>query len=473
MRVIPRLLLVLTIWAALYLPWLGAPEYYSEEGHRVMPAVEMIESGNYLVPTVAGQLYFNKPPLLNWLIAASFKCFGVREWSARFVSVCAVLLGAVVFLFATRREFGRNGALLAALVWLTNFGLIEKGRMAEIEALYTMLFALALIAWLKLWRAQRNPWLTWTIPFVFLGVGLLAKGPANLLFFYCIVIAILRSAGEMKQLRQSAHFAGIVIAVGIFALWAVPYYFAINHEASPSKEWSREMVAPIIGQRHGFSGWIENYPRGIGYFLPWLLLLPFLRLKMIDDARDRAIAGGLAWGSVLPSFALLSLPFSYPRYVIPAVGPLCCVIALASKANAFEWRIPKLGTAIPRWLIPGAIAITCFAAIIVWPSQTARVLAKTPKLKARAAQVNQQVAPNESIYVYRLYFQPYLLYVQARVRYIDSLDQVPRDAHYILVNDYDLPALEQNETWRAFQPRGVLTTERFRNISSVLFRVSR
>ena len=36
----------------------------------------MLETGNYLVPQVGGETYFRKPPLINWLVAASFKIFG-------------------------------------------------------------------------------------------------------------------------------------------------------------------------------------------------------------------------------------------------------------------------------------------------------------------------------------------------------------------------------------------------------------
>jgi 4-amino-4-deoxy-L-arabinose transferase-like glycosyltransferase len=68
-----------------------------------------------------------------------------------------------------------NGSFIAALCWLTNLGLIEKGRMIEIEAIYCSLFALALILWLVFWEQKRSPWLTFIVPWIFLGLGLLAK----------------------------------------------------------------------------------------------------------------------------------------------------------------------------------------------------------------------------------------------------------------------------------------------------------
>ncbi len=67
------ILIVLAVWAVGYLAALGSSELRSEEGHRVIPAVEMLESGDYLVPHIGGQPYLRKPPLINWLIAGSFK----------------------------------------------------------------------------------------------------------------------------------------------------------------------------------------------------------------------------------------------------------------------------------------------------------------------------------------------------------------------------------------------------------------
>src|SRR4051794_21333654 len=177
--------LVIVCWAAIYLPGLGSLEIKGEEGRRILPAITMLNSGNYLVPQVGSEPYFRKPPLVNWLVAASFKLTGVRnEWTARLPSALCVLAVALAFLTVAYRDLGANGSLFAALIWLVNFGMIEKGRLIEIEALYVSLLGLALIVWLAWWRQKKSAWLTWTVPWVFLGLGVLAKGPAHLLFFY-------------------------------------------------------------------------------------------------------------------------------------------------------------------------------------------------------------------------------------------------------------------------------------------------
>ena len=97
--------------------------------------------------------YFSKPPLINWLIAESFRWTGVRnEWAARLPSVCAVLALGLTAVWTLSRWLGPGGALLTAIFLLTNIGLMEKGRLAEIESLYLSLYGLALLTWLGAWR---------------------------------------------------------------------------------------------------------------------------------------------------------------------------------------------------------------------------------------------------------------------------------------------------------------------------------
>src|SRR5947208_2076637 len=127
----------------------------------------MLETGNFIVPQVGSEPYLRKPPLGNWLVAASFKLFGCRnEWTARIPSVLCIFMVAVVFVTVGHRSLGSDGATIAALIWLTNLGTLEKGRLIEIEALYVSLCAVAMICWLTWWQQKRSPWLTWILPWV-------------------------------------------------------------------------------------------------------------------------------------------------------------------------------------------------------------------------------------------------------------------------------------------------------------------
>src|SRR5947199_4154024 len=133
----------------------------------------MLETGDYVVPQVGTNPYFRKPPLVNWLVAVSFKVFGVRnEWAARLPSALSVLAVAIAFVTVARASLGPRGSTIAALIWLTNIGMIEKGRLIEIEGLYVSLSGLAIIFWLSFLIQRKSPWLIWIPASIFLGLGL-------------------------------------------------------------------------------------------------------------------------------------------------------------------------------------------------------------------------------------------------------------------------------------------------------------
>ena len=110
--------------------------------------------------------------------AASFKLSGFRtEWTARLPSALAILAVALASVTRGRRALGTTGSLLAALIWLVNAGNMEKGRLIEIEAIYVSLTALAFIFWMAAYREEKTGAQLWLSPAIFLGLGMLAKGP--------------------------------------------------------------------------------------------------------------------------------------------------------------------------------------------------------------------------------------------------------------------------------------------------------
>ena len=191
-------LIVILLWAAIYLPGLGSTEIKGEEGRRILPAVTMLESGNWLVPQVGGRPFLRKPPLVNWAIALSFKMLHRRDaWAARLPSALCVLALCGVMIAVSgpraRTMLTTDVAFIASVFVLTQFGLLAKARFAgaEIEGIYVPLAGMGIVTWLAWWQQERNAWLVWTVPFVFLGLAGLAKAPTHLIFFYAIAVAVL------------------------------------------------------------------------------------------------------------------------------------------------------------------------------------------------------------------------------------------------------------------------------------------
>ncbi|PYL99333.1 MAG: hypothetical protein DMF19_12730 [Verrucomicrobia bacterium] len=310
---------VLLVWAAIYLPGLGSLEIRGEEGRRILPAVTMLQTGNYLVPHVGSEPYFRKPPLINWIAAASFKLTGVRsEWTARLPSALAILAVALTFVTRGRRALGTAGSLLAAMIWLVNAGNIEKGRLIEIEAIYVSLTALAFIFWIAAYRAEETGRRLWLLPAIFLGLAMLAKGPLpHLLFFYGPVLALLWNDRKLALLATRDHFIALVVMFGMFAAWALPA-FLLSDWDRVAHIWSRQYTGRVSGSGFQFSSWIMNIPRGLVYFLPWLPLA-FLQFEEPTELRRRHFA--LLLGIAAPFVLVNVIPGALPRYAMPALGP--------------------------------------------------------------------------------------------------------------------------------------------------------
>jgi 4-amino-4-deoxy-L-arabinose transferase-like glycosyltransferase len=442
--------LVIVCWAAIYLPGLGSLEIKGEEGRRILPAVTMLESGNYLVPQVGSEPYFRKPPLVNWLVAASFKVTGVRnEWTARLPSVVFVLLVALAFLTIARAPLGADGSLMAALIWLANFGMIEKGRLIEIEALYVSLFGLAFICWLSWWRQAKSGWLTWTVPWIFLGLGILAKGPVHLLFFYAVVIAVLFYEKQFRQLFGVKHFIGLIIVIAIFAAWAIPYWQAMA-DASVGKNWAVQLTGRFTGDDFKLRSWLLNIPRGLAYFLPWTLLLPLIWKTKWASVSDRKLARALSWGAGLPFLLVNLLPGALPRYSMPALVPACWLMAMTLSAPDVQWR----GAVVAKvkrqrfviWTAVAASLLLCIYAIAVVPS-----LQRRSKVKPIAGRIDSLVPKGETLYALDPDYQPFLFYVQTRLVYMSRLEDLPPAARYVLVQAEREFELSQAARWHPIE----------------------
>ena len=352
-------LIVILLWAAIYLPGLGSTEIKGEEGRRILPAVTMLESGNWLVPHVGGRPFLRKPPLVNWAIALSFKMLHRRdEWAARLPSALCVLAlcGVMIAVSGPRARtlLTTDVAFIASVFVLTQFGLLAKARFAgaEIEGIYAPLAGMGIVTWLAWWEQQRSPWLMWTVPFVFLGLASLAKAPTHLLFFYAIVVAVLWQARGLRTLWHPAHFAGIAIMIAIFAAWAVPYFRA---QPDAFKVWNDQMVGRVAENKFDAWSYAVNIPRGLSDQLPWLIFAPVLWTRRgAWTGREGALVRGTLLAVAVCFVVLLLIPGVLTRYVLPLGIPLALLLALAIAEQKHEppsnalrfWREVNIGMSL-------------------------------------------------------------------------------------------------------------------------------
>lgn len=461
-----RFFLVTLVWAAIYLPRLGALELKSEEGRRVLPAVTMLQTGNYVVPQVGSEPYLRKPPLVNWLVAASFGILHVRnEWAARLPSVLSVLAVALAFLAIARRALGPNGSLAAAMLWLTNFGLLEKGRLIEIEALYVSLTALAFICWLSWWNEPRRRWLAWTLAGLFLGFALLAKGPLALFFFYAVVLAVLWQSRQLRQLWSWPHLVGILLMLGIFGAWAIPY-FQMTEAGHTAGVWSRQFSGRLSGEDFKFGDWVLNIPRGLAYLLPWTVLFLFARFALLEDEAERRLARAISLGVAVPFLIVSLLPGALPRYTMPLLAPAIWLLALFIRAHALVWP-RQLRRAITGTVLTVTLAMLLYSLVLI-----PFLLQRREKVRPVARKLERAIPPNETLYAVDPDYQPYLFYLRRPIAYVSQVSDLPRRARFILVQPENKEAAEQSTLWLPQHPQPIEQIKDYRGRRVILLRVT-
>src|SRR5438309_1369215 len=147
--------LLLAVASALTIPNLGAPSLWDiDEGNNAEAAREMMDCGNWVVPTFNYQLRVDKPVLLYWLQIGAFRFFGINEFAAWFPSAVASLAAILMAYELGRLMFGAATGLLGGLI-LASAGLFcAAAHFANPDAL---LSAFTLLTLLLFWRGFAGP----------------------------------------------------------------------------------------------------------------------------------------------------------------------------------------------------------------------------------------------------------------------------------------------------------------------------
>jgi 4-amino-4-deoxy-L-arabinose transferase-like glycosyltransferase len=377
---------------------------------------------------------------------------------------------AVAFVTVARASLGRRGSMLAALMWMTNIGIIEKGRLIEIEALYVSLCGLAIIFWLSFFLQKKSPWLIWIPASLFLGLGLLAKGPTHLVFFYGIVVAVLACSKDWRLLVHPAHFVALAVMLGIAAAWAIPFVHITTSPVAIDK-WSAQYTGRLKGIDFKFFSWIQNIPRGLIYFLPWLLLFPFARFSKFHEEAQRRLAWALSWGTTVPFLAVNLVPGGVARYSMPAIVPASWLLGMICARNAFEW--PGRITYERVWtnIVVGFVGLGLVIGAVGYPV-TAVILRNRQQVKKAAAEINALVPTNEILYAVNPDYQPVFFYVKAPVRYVSYVKNLPHDARYFLVRVENESEALTSRKWAPLSARAIARVHDYSKREMVLFKVT-
>jgi 4-amino-4-deoxy-L-arabinose transferase-like glycosyltransferase len=339
------LLLLLTVAGWAYLYRLSTPALFDDpnDAQYAEVAREMVETGNWITPQLDYVLFLNKPALSYWLIALSFKAFGINELAARLPGALTDLvllllvwrLGAVLW----NDSVGR----WAAAVCLATSGLLLEARQVRPDLLLTAGVVGTLLAGTRLAQAPsfvdtRGARVGLQVA---LAVGLLAKGVVGLVLPAAALGLAMLVSGNFRLLRRLATPR----AWWLFALLVGPWHLAMAFR-HPGFAWDYIVNQHILffldrkipRDSEGIPLWQFWAVFGARLF-PWTLILPvaIVRAWPRGDERERW-AGALVLGCLGTVMAFFSATSSrLEHYSIPAL-PACALLTAAFFARANRER---------------------------------------------------------------------------------------------------------------------------------------
>ncbi len=183
-------------------------------------AREMLVTGDYVTLHVNGVRYLEKAPLPYWLVAFSYKVWGVNEFSTRLPMVVSVLLLGVLALLWGRRAFGQRAGIYAALFVYTCAGVYLFTRILIPDVLLSVLIGAALYFFLTALEPEAEPW-RWYAGYVMMALGVLTKGLIALAFPCGAAFFFLMVTGEWRRWREFRLISGLVLFLAIAAPWHI------------------------------------------------------------------------------------------------------------------------------------------------------------------------------------------------------------------------------------------------------------
>src|ERR1043165_7065191 len=136
---------LLTLAAVMHIGAAGWGDLYDgTEGEVAGAAREMVASGNWLIPTNDGAPLVTVPPLTYWLVALSYKTFGITATAAR-ITIAPAMIGTVALTFLIgERLAGYLRGFAAGLILLCSAGGFLRGRMVAPDAVCTFFVCAAI-----------------------------------------------------------------------------------------------------------------------------------------------------------------------------------------------------------------------------------------------------------------------------------------------------------------------------------------
>ena len=332
-------------WGLGFLPLVGPDEPRYAEVAR-----EMLARRDFITPTLGGLPWFEKPPLLYWMMMLSYSVLGVNEYAARIGTAACGLLTAV-FVYWLGNSIGKTREAKhgsesdsaigrwVALVWLSSLGAIGFSRGATFDIVLTMTIAGALTCFFvnevstrgASNKVQRQTLLLIGF-YVFAGLSLLAKGLIGFVIIFGVITLypVIRREWPRRSFVTSLIW-GVPLALAVAGIWYGPM-IAKHGWTFINQFFVQHHFARFVTNKYHHPGPFYFYlPVLVGLALPWTIVLG---ASLISTRRwrwqgtsglDRLRVFALVW-LIVP---LVFFSFSGSKlggYILPGLPPVAVLV---------------------------------------------------------------------------------------------------------------------------------------------------
>ncbi|MBP2632820.1 MAG: hypothetical protein H6Q70_3448 [Firmicutes bacterium] len=177
---------------------------------------EMFLYNDFISPRIFGEYWYDKPPMYYWLVALSYKIFGINDFAARFPSASLAVICIFAMWYFGNKIFNQRTGMASALILLTSIEYFYLGKAAVTDITLNLFLTCSLFSFITK---------KYYLFYFFAGLAVLTKGPIGLFFPSIIVIIYLVVTNNLKELTRIKLPLGIVI----FSITALPWYIIMYH----------------------------------------------------------------------------------------------------------------------------------------------------------------------------------------------------------------------------------------------------
>jgi 4-amino-4-deoxy-L-arabinose transferase-like glycosyltransferase len=363
-----ELAVVLAVCAFLFFYGLGSFGFVgADEPRYAQIGAEMLARHDWIVPTLNGTPWLEKPALLYWSEMMSYAVFGVHDWAARLPVALMTTAMVLAIYFFVRRRFS-EWALDAAMIAAATVGAIGFGRAASTDMPLTACLTIALLGWLE-WFAGRSR--NWLLMFYFYcALGMLAKGPVAPFLAGLIILLFAAILKRGKLITGTLWWPGIFLFLAV----SLPWYIAVQIKTG---DFFRVFILQHNLERFGTNLYQHRQP--FWYYIPVVLalLMPWAAMflaevvEILRGIRTKLLGNPealfLALWFLVPVLFFSASVSKLPGYVLPSV-PAAALLIVAYLRDKEESGLAAV-VAILHGLFCGAL----FAGVLLAPHFLLRV----------------------------------------------------------------------------------------------------